>query len=427
MQVQVKAEQCNEIQRLEEIKAPLDELVQESVKGNAEAIGALCQKIARDVLFRTEYILRSRMDAEDAAQEILIRVCENIRRLRNPKMFGVWLDRIIINETRRFMSKNYKHSNNVVDIQDYLDAVKEDNSDYIPQDSADRKESRKIVMGIIDNLPDRQRQVLLLCFYGERSVTEAAKVLGITRSSASHSLSTAKKKVQREIEKISGKSNSILQGLAMVPGGTLLMDILREESAICTASDVTWVEQAVSRCNEIIATPGALEAIGAIGAASVAGIAAAGAKVSAGVTGAALNNTIIAPLLAVTASAVIAVAGLASYPVEQEPPATRIAVENIEYAVVFAGGAGAEHINPAFARAVTDSSHGAFIAYEWTIMPASAGEDSVLFSGKGGVVDEAFAQMVSGGMSGGYILCFVMEDAAGTKYLLSREFTISVN
>ena len=236
-----------------------EELIRDSIKGDPEAIGALCQSIAKDVLFRTKFLLRSRMDAEDVAQEILIRVCEKIGGLRDPKVFGVWLDRIVVNETRRFMMKNYKNGN-VLDIQDYLEAVEEENSNFIPQESADRKESRKQVMNIINQLPQQQRQVLLLCFYGDRSVTEAASVMGIKRSTASHNLASAKKRVKRELELLADKTNSVLRGLAMLPGGALIKEVLKEESANFTPADAIWIEQAVARCHDFIgvaATAGA--------------------------------------------------------------------------------------------------------------------------------------------------------------------------
>ena len=420
MQAQAKIGQHKAVQSAKETKTKLEELVRKSIKGNVEATGALCQKIAKDVLFRTEYILRNRMDAEDAAQEVLIRVCENICSLRDPKVFGVWLDRIIVNESRRFMMKNYKQGDNVVNIQEYLDAIREDNADYLPHDSADRKESRKVVMGIIDKLPERQRQVLLLCFYGERSVTEAAGILGITRSSASHSLSSAKKRVKRELEKLAGKSDYMLHGLSMLPGSTLLKNILREEGANYTPADIMWVENAVSRCYEVIGDPAVVGAAGSAGAACAA---AAGTKGSTGAAGTAANSSIFAPIIAVAAAAAVAIAGFVNYPVTEVPPEAVVVVANVEYAVVFTGGdAQAEHLNPAGAMAQTSSSHGELKALEWKITPA--GHEAALYSGKGGRVDEAFSDMIKTGMDGDYVIYFLMEDAAGGTYLLSREFII---
>ena len=426
MQENVRATAYKEAPPRKKSNASREELVRESIKGNPDAIGALCQSIAKDILFRTEFLLRSRMDAEDVAQEILIRVCEKIGGLRDPKVFGVWLDRIVVNETRRFMMKNYKN-NNVLDIQDYLESVEEENSNFLPQDSADRKESRRIVMGIINKLPQQQRQVLLLCFYGERSVTEAASVMGIKRSSASHSLSTAKKKIKRELELLADKTNYVLRGLAMLPGATLIREVLQEESACITPADAIWIEQALARCSEFIGVAAAAGA-GIIGAG--AGIAGAGAGFagaantgSAAASGAGAAAAPFAPVVGVMAAAVVAVTGFTASPVIDISSATQAIVEDVDYAVVFSGGDDLyEHINPVMAQAQTDSSMGALEASDWTISPV--GGDAVLFSGYGGVVDEAFVYMKSTSMDGSYMLSFIMEDATGRTYLLSRGFTI---
>ena len=83
-----------------------DVTVRDAIKGEKGALQTLCEKIARDVLFRATFICGNQIDAEDISQEALIRVCTNIQKLRNPVYFRSWLSRIVLNEARRHFEKN---------------------------------------------------------------------------------------------------------------------------------------------------------------------------------------------------------------------------------------------------------------------------------------------------------------------------------
>jgi len=181
-------------------KAEFEIIVRKSMQGDKEALALLCQVSVKDILFRTTYLLRSQMDAEDAAQEILIRVCKKIQDLKEPKAFNFWLSSIIINESNRYMAKHYKKQE-PLDISDYTDVVVEDDDDFLPQEYVEKSEYRKIVMEIIDQLPGQQRKSILLYYYDGLTVSEAAKILGVSRSNISRSLMLARKKIGLMLEK----------------------------------------------------------------------------------------------------------------------------------------------------------------------------------------------------------------------------------
>lgn len=177
----------------------LEALVKKAMQGNTTALYALCEKCAKSVLFRTKYMLGNEMDAEDVAQNVLLRLCESIRKLRDPKTFRGWLGSIVVNETRRYILEHSKHSN-IEQIDDYLEEIYEEDTDALPKEYMETKSHRDAVMEIVLGLPIRQREAVILHYYDELNITEVAVAMSITHQSASQYLSLAREKLKIAVE-----------------------------------------------------------------------------------------------------------------------------------------------------------------------------------------------------------------------------------
>jgi len=106
-----------------------------------------------------------------------------------------------------------------------------------------------------------------------------------------------------------------------------------------------------------------------------------------------------------------------------EPPP----IVSVEYEIYFSDGTGpTEHINPGKAVAwVHSEGRGEMQALKWRI--TAVGDTYALYSGDGGVVEDAFAEMKANKEDGTYVIKFDMEDVAGESWILSREFAIITN
>jgi len=178
--------------------ALLEALVVKAIKGDRQALSDLCDKIAKGVLFQVMHLLGPNSGIEDIAQEVLIRVCENIHKLRDPKTFKGWLARIVVNEKNRFLSKYIKH-NDVLNINDYLENVTESEGAVIPHKYIEDEEIRNAVMEVVSGLPMRQKEVILLHYYNGLSVKEVAAAMNITTQSVSKQLSIAREKLKNKL------------------------------------------------------------------------------------------------------------------------------------------------------------------------------------------------------------------------------------
>ena len=401
-----------------------EQLVAKAMGGNKEALQDLCRDIAHDVLFSTSRILNNPSDAEDAAQEVLIRLCMNIHDLRSPKAFNAWLGRIITNEARRVMQKNSR-SDKIVNITEYIDSLQEENEEFLPQDFALREEDRRNVIDIVDLLPERQREAIILHYYNGLSVTETAEAMDVKQQVASRYLKLAREKIKAEMEKQDESAMYSARGLVFLPIGQILSQVFSHEAGAAAITNSAWLQQALISGQAAAGAAGGHAAVGAAGAAGTAGGQAAAA--SAGIGGHAAVGAGIGAVKTIAAIMVtISVTTGAIYGVtrsidQRTKPA--IVVTASDYDIVFTGGkSGADHVNPKKAAAFADTDHGEMTAESWEIV--LAGSSEAIYSGEGDVVEEELAGMKILGEYGEYTLIFNMHDAAGAIYTLSRDFTI---
>src|SRR5438477_8476780 len=80
-------------------------------------------------------LVRNDADAEDVAQEAMLKAFKNIARFRQEAKFSTWLIQITINEAKMKLRKGRAHLHVSLDEQQ-----RTDDGDYIPKDLADWRE-----------------------------------------------------------------------------------------------------------------------------------------------------------------------------------------------------------------------------------------------------------------------------------------------
>ena len=376
-------------------KRAVENLAKRAMRGNREALIDLCNAIARDVLFRVMRRLPDRTEAEDVAQEVLIRVCANIRTLKHPKNFGAWLNSIIKNETNRY-AKAELAAAPILDIQEYLDTAEEENAEFLPQEYVLRQEDRQAVMRIVDALPERQLEAVMLHYYEGMGVTEAAKAMGVTKQGVSRYLALAREKIKSEIEAYAHRESDgtvALNGLVGLPIGLVLTQAFSQEAGQPAFTSGAWLQQAANSYSHAV-----------------------------GGTGHAAKGLAAAKAAAITLVATAAVvAGVLAYGTEKQAESAQAqAGAPVTGTVVFEGGeSGLDHLNPT--HIYVQSNAGLTVA-AWKITTAEEGK--TLASGTDSNIDPALAQLRANGEEGEYQITLTLNDEAGGVYTLSRSFSI---
>ena len=160
------------------------ELVQQAGAGCKEAFYRLVQPCERALFAAAMGILNNEADAEEAAQEAVLKAFTNVSRFRGECKFSTWIIQICINEARLKIRKARKHLYESID-----EPENGKDGDYFPRDFADwreipsealeRKELRDALQRAMASLPEKYREVLILRDIQHLSIEETAQVLGI--------------------------------------------------------------------------------------------------------------------------------------------------------------------------------------------------------------------------------------------------------
>jgi RNA polymerase sigma-70 factor (ECF subfamily) len=146
----------------------------------AALLSALVDQYA-GALYRVAFsVLRNAADAEDAVQEAFLRVLRHRDSLGEVRDHRVWLIRIVWNIVldRKRRAKTRPETDDVADLARVLPS-----KGLSAEELAAAAQHHAHVMACVDQLPEKERQVLVLSAFEELSSVEIAAVLDITESS----------------------------------------------------------------------------------------------------------------------------------------------------------------------------------------------------------------------------------------------------
>jgi len=132
-------------------------------------------------LYRVAYsVLRNSADAEDAVQEAFMRVLRHRDTLDEVRDHRVWLIRIVWNIVldRKRRANTRPETDDVAELARVLPC-----GGLSAEEIASAAQHHAKVLGCVEKLPAKERQVLMLSAFEELSSVEIAEVLGITESS----------------------------------------------------------------------------------------------------------------------------------------------------------------------------------------------------------------------------------------------------
>jgi RNA polymerase sigma-70 factor, ECF subfamily len=156
--------------------------VNEEARQRAEddALVALVDQYA-SALYRVAYsVLRDSADAEDAVQETFLRVLRHRDTLGEVRDHRVWLIRIVWNIVldRKRRAKTRPETDDVAELARILPS-----NGLSAEEIAAAAQHHAHVLACVEQLPEKERRVLMLSAFEELTSVEIADVLGITESS----------------------------------------------------------------------------------------------------------------------------------------------------------------------------------------------------------------------------------------------------
>ncbi len=165
------------------------DLILQVQRGQHELFYELVRPYERRVYAAALAILRNEQDAEDAAQEAMLKAFANIRQFRAEARFSTWLIQITVNQA--LMRRRRERTVPMEGLDGYRSSDEE--SEYAPRDFADwreipsealeRKEVRQRLAQALGTLDRKYREVFVLRDMEHLNIQETAEALGISVAS----------------------------------------------------------------------------------------------------------------------------------------------------------------------------------------------------------------------------------------------------
>ena len=143
----------------------------------------------RDRLFAAAFqVCGNAADAEDAAQEALLRYHLSDKEFENQEHIRAWLLRVAVNWAKNISRSFWRR--NTLPLEEYMETL-----------TFDCQESREIFREVMA-LPEKYRLVIHLYYYEDYSVEEIARILGIRVSNVKVRLSRGRQMLKATLQEV---------------------------------------------------------------------------------------------------------------------------------------------------------------------------------------------------------------------------------
>ena len=173
------------------------DVIQRVQNGEIEAFYELVRPHERGVFLAALSLVKNEADAEDVAQEAILKAFKSLSRFRGEAKFSTWLIQIAINEAKMKLRKDRRHL-----YESLEEGPRGDDGEYMPKDYADwreipsealeQKELRVALIKALNSLPEKYRIVLVLRDVQQLSIAETSQVLGLSEANVKTRLSRAR-------------------------------------------------------------------------------------------------------------------------------------------------------------------------------------------------------------------------------------------
>ncbi len=192
--------------------------------GERELFHELIRPYERGLYLAAYAVVQREADAEDIAQEAVIKAYKGLKNFRGEARFNTWLMAITLNEARsRWRKTNAEPLDFLSDCEepggDYTPSVLADWR-YIPSQELERKELRQTLREAIARLSPEHREVLILRDVRGMSIAETASATGVNEGLVKIRLFRARLSMQKLLApRLAPRQRGLLGWLTRKAGG----------------------------------------------------------------------------------------------------------------------------------------------------------------------------------------------------------------
>jgi len=186
------------------------ELARQLLTGEPEAFDRFVEHFRAKIFQYSWLMCGQREDAEEVAQETLLKVFESFDQLREPERVRPWVFRIAKNACLMKRRKSVFAPAHELSLEQFMPArgqadgeMKIEIADWshLPEDDLLQLEMKRVLEHAIGELPENYRSVILLRDLEELSTQEAAQVLDLTEDTVKQRLHRARLALRQILDK----------------------------------------------------------------------------------------------------------------------------------------------------------------------------------------------------------------------------------
>jgi len=163
--------------------------------GDREALGILLREL-QDPWYRMSLSLLANADlAQDATQETAIRFMNRLPGFRGESQLRTWSLGICLNVVREIRRWSRGHSS----LDDGFEKLPRDPAPR-PDAAAERSEEVAALRAMLDKLPERQREAVVLRYFEDLSVEQTADAMGCAAGTVKATVHQAVRTLRRKLQ-----------------------------------------------------------------------------------------------------------------------------------------------------------------------------------------------------------------------------------
>lgn len=168
--------------------------IESVLAGRSEAFGNLIKRYQRPIYYLALRMLRQAEDADDVTQKTFLKAYRALGGFEFRSSFKTWLSAIAINLCRTELMKPRRH---MVELPEHLA-----NTDFDDlRDKDDNAFQRHHLQEALENLPQRQKEVVMLRIYQELPFKEIAEALESNETAVKVNFHYAMQSLKKAVKK----------------------------------------------------------------------------------------------------------------------------------------------------------------------------------------------------------------------------------
>lgn len=177
-------------------------LIAAAVGGDHGAFRALVEAYADRLHRLIGRFTRDPGEIEDLAQEVFVKVYRKLGTFQRESAFYTWLYRIAVNTATDFLSRSRRRRLRLVDTDAELEAAGAGTRGDVTVDPLLDEELRRVTREVLETLPEKYRNILILREYEDLSYTDMAAVLQCSMGTVESRLFRARQRFKEALSRL---------------------------------------------------------------------------------------------------------------------------------------------------------------------------------------------------------------------------------